>query len=293
MSYKLAYTSAIVIVPPKNLWDQIQAIRKLYDKGYARWMPHINMIYPFIHNDKFAEVIPRMQEKLQNFEPFKVVFNKFNFFQHGKSCTLFLEPTVTPNGAINALQAGLESVFPYCNEQSTKSEHGFTPHLSVGQFANSKQTNEYIQKFMATFKPIEFIVNEIYIISRFGEDPFEIRFAVPLTKEATNTSIKALQNVQETFTPVPVAPKAEETGFKVFISGLNWTLDIPDIEAILNDELKLSFDLIELPKNPDGRNRGFGFITFPSEIEGQKGIDALNNYLIKGRTIQAKEAIRK
>ena len=32
------------------------------------------------------------------------------------------------------LQSKLESVFPYCNDLSSKSEDGFQAHLSVGQF---------------------------------------------------------------------------------------------------------------------------------------------------------------
>jgi len=289
MTQKLAYTSAIVIVPPQNLWDQIQTIRKDYDKAYYRWMPHINMIYPFIPNDKFKEAEPIIREKLQNFAPFKLVFDHFNFFQHGKNCTLFLEPTTTPATVINTLQANIESLFPYCNEQSTKSEHGFSAHLTVGSFPTSK-VNDYKQQFMKTFKPIEFIVKEIYLISRFGENPFEIRFAIPLAGKITSEAVKVLESKpQESFIPVP-SKEDEGEAFKVFITGLNWTIDVPEMEAVLTDELKLSFDSVVIPKNPDGHNRGFGFISFPSDIERQKAIAALNNYSIKGRSILAKEA---
>jgi len=288
MAQKLAYTSAVVIVPPQNLWDQIQTIRKEYDKAYVRWMPHINMIYPFIPNDKFADSVPIIREKLQKFSPFKLVFDHFNYFQHGKNCTLFLEPTTTPANVINTLQASVESLFPYCNEQSTKSEHGFSAHLTVGTFPNTK-VKIFIQEFMKTFKPIEFVVKEIYLISRFDDDPFEIRYAVPLAGIITSDAVKILESKpQESFVPVP--SKAEEASFKVYVSGLNWTLDVPDMEAVLTDELKLSFDSVVIPKNPDGRNRGFGFISFPSDIERQKAIAALNNYSIKGRNILAKEA---
>jgi len=288
MAQKLAYTSAIVIVPPQNLWDQIQTIRKEYDKAYVRWMPHINMIYPFIPNDKFAEVVPIIREKLQTFAPFKLVFDHFNSFQHGKNCTLFLEPTTTPANAIKTLQATIESLFPYCNEQSTKGEHGFSAHLTVGTFPNTR-IKDFIQQFMKTFKPIEFVVKEFYLISRFGENPFEIRYAIPLTGIIISEAVKILESKpQESFVPVP--SKADDDSFKVFVSGLNWTIEVPEMEAILTDELKLSFDSVVIPKNPDGHNRGFGFISFPSDIERQKAIVALNNYSIKGRTIMVKEA---
>lgn len=46
-SYKKVVRSAVVVVPPKELWGQIQAIREDNDKAFARWPPHINMyVFP-------------------------------------------------------------------------------------------------------------------------------------------------------------------------------------------------------------------------------------------------------
>ncbi len=35
--------SAVIIMPPKEMWGPIDEIRKIHDKGFIRWMPHINM----------------------------------------------------------------------------------------------------------------------------------------------------------------------------------------------------------------------------------------------------------
>lgn len=40
---KKVVKSAICIIPPKELWDDIQEIRKENDKAYSRWPPHINL----------------------------------------------------------------------------------------------------------------------------------------------------------------------------------------------------------------------------------------------------------
>ena len=39
----LTARSAVILMPPKELWAPIQAIRSVHDKAYERWMPHINM----------------------------------------------------------------------------------------------------------------------------------------------------------------------------------------------------------------------------------------------------------
>ena len=44
---KKVYTSACVIIPPKELWGPIQKIRQQYDRQIHRWMPHITLLYPF------------------------------------------------------------------------------------------------------------------------------------------------------------------------------------------------------------------------------------------------------
>lgn len=44
LKYEKVHTTAVVIIPPENLWPSIQAIRVKYDKAYSRWMPHINLV---------------------------------------------------------------------------------------------------------------------------------------------------------------------------------------------------------------------------------------------------------
>ncbi len=56
------YTSAVVIIPPKESWSSIQEIRKQYDRPINRWMPHMTLLYPF-----------RPESRFQN------VYQKFNF----------------------------------------------------------------------------------------------------------------------------------------------------------------------------------------------------------------------
>lgn len=39
----LGLQSALVIIPPEEVWSQIQAIREKYDPNFRIWMPHINL----------------------------------------------------------------------------------------------------------------------------------------------------------------------------------------------------------------------------------------------------------
>jgi hypothetical protein len=44
---KRVVQSALCIIPPEDLWEPIQHIRRERDKAFPRWMPHINLLYPF------------------------------------------------------------------------------------------------------------------------------------------------------------------------------------------------------------------------------------------------------
>jgi hypothetical protein len=90
------HTSAVMISPPQADWPQIQEIRKIYDKSYVRWMPHINLLYPFVHNDEFSTAVDRVKAAVASIKPFTVQFKQFDFFKHGKaSYTMWLKPEVS------------------------------------------------------------------------------------------------------------------------------------------------------------------------------------------------------
>jgi len=109
--------------------------------------------------------------------PFMIRFETFKYFKHSKSCTLWLHPE--PSEKVLQLQSNLELLFPYCDDLSTKSDDGYTPHLSVGQFSKSDIQN-VCDEFQSNWQTIEFEVKYIYFISRINEDPFEIRYSIPL-----------------------------------------------------------------------------------------------------------------
>ena len=47
----MKHTSALVVIPPRAVWDAVQEVRCVRDKSYLRWMPHVNLLYPFLEDD--------------------------------------------------------------------------------------------------------------------------------------------------------------------------------------------------------------------------------------------------
>jgi poly(A) polymerase len=184
LSSKRVHRTALCLIPPRHLWPAIEAMRHQYDRQYLRWPPHINLLYGFIPEEDFPKAQQILKSKLAQFEPFELSLKEFNRFEHHQSSTIWLEPISEPAGRLQALQKLLEESFPQCDEQSTRSPMGFTPHLSVGQLQKN-------QSFHHSFTPLTFQVNELALISRRKEEPFARRAIVALREKGASATAAA------------------------------------------------------------------------------------------------------
>lgn len=173
------HRSALALIPPTEVWAPIEAIRQAHDKHAARWMPHINLLYAFLPEGAFPEARRAVAEALLDFAPFEVTLDELRVFRHRSSSTVWLHPRSEPPGALEALQAKLEGMFPQCREQSTASASGFTPHLSIAQVPPSDDIEARLADWQRIL-PIAFPVRSIQFISRRDDEPFVVRYAVPL-----------------------------------------------------------------------------------------------------------------
>ena len=168
------YTSACVIIPPKEIWDPIQKIRQQYDRQIHRWMPHITLLYPFRPKAEFKYIKEEFEDFCSQIKSFIVNFRIFNYFHHRpQNFTIWLHPE--SNGLISNLQAELLRIVPDCNDVN-KHKNGFTPHLSVGQIKGKKNLIKIIKRLQNSWKEIKFTVNCVYFISRENnnQSKFEI-----------------------------------------------------------------------------------------------------------------------
>src|SRR5690242_9503975 len=54
--------TAVVAIPPPEVWEPLQAIRRQHDRNVHRWMPHITLLYPFMPREHFGEALPKLLE---------------------------------------------------------------------------------------------------------------------------------------------------------------------------------------------------------------------------------------
>lgn len=178
------HESAVAIVPPEEIWEQIQRARmEAQDAGMFRWPPHMNILYPFFEVDKFKYAAPLLAEATAKFEPFTVTLQNFRKFERKRQTTLWLEPTVIIDdrhdneNIFQSLHTALRDSLPLKQQRRGP----FTAHLTVSQFDTVEEANAMIEQLEQWWEPVTFAVTELHMISRKGpRAQFELQYRLPL-----------------------------------------------------------------------------------------------------------------
>ncbi|PTL78418.1 poly(A) polymerase [Vitiosangium sp. GDMCC 1.1324] len=178
----LVRQSVLVLIPPEELWAPIQALRAVHDSKYERWMPHMTLLFPFVPEAHFGEAEALIAEAVRDIEPFEVTLSGFGYFEQSSSVTAWLRPEDRPHGALKALHAALEAVFPRGEVRDGETVHDFRPHLTVGQLprAAAANTRRTLAGWERDWRPLRFEVRDVCLTSKRGDGPFEVRRRVPL-----------------------------------------------------------------------------------------------------------------
>ncbi|OAL44319.1 hypothetical protein IQ07DRAFT_522348 [Pyrenochaeta sp. DS3sAY3a] len=141
----LTYKCALALLPPDNIIAPIEAVRRVHDRHFQRWPPHINLLYPFLSSasgqlarrnyapsEQYATrqkySTPRLEQHVR----------ARSFSHSGTSKTVWLRTT---GCQVEELQAALQDEFFECNLDIRR----FTPHLTVGQ-----ADSEFIRRELVT-----------------------------------------------------------------------------------------------------------------------------------------------
>lgn len=175
------HLTAAVLIPAREVWEPIQAIRRAHDRHARRWMPHITLVYPFRPREEFDSLLQPLRTTLQGLGPFAVKLEHFRWFRHGRSSwTVWLDPA--PREPLIELERRLEEVVPDCDD-ARRHQAGFTPHLSVAQFRGGERAlAELVSSLQAGWSPLLFKAAEVSLIARDGApaDVFRVEAVVEM-----------------------------------------------------------------------------------------------------------------
>ena len=153
-----------MIIPPRELWGPVQAVREAHDQQFRRWMPHLTLLYPFAPKRDFTRMLPELAQAVWEQKPFELTLARFSSFRHGReSYTVWLEPT--PAEPLAKLHRALMGTLPQFGDTGSF-KGGFTPHLSVGQIEGAGKLKRLLGELNENWEPLHFAVTELSLISR-------------------------------------------------------------------------------------------------------------------------------
>jgi 2'-5' RNA ligase/endonuclease/exonuclease/phosphatase family metal-dependent hydrolase len=175
--------SAFVLQVPEELRAPVDAIRKDYDRSFGRWPPHVNLLYPFVEASTFASAVALIEPILRQQEPFRVWFAEFGSFEHRGSTTVWLRPETDPPNVLLHIHNALRVAFPHCDDLDTKSEHGYTPHMTIAQVKGHSRggvVRNLQAQFERDWRRLEFRVDAFHLLAREDDSPFVVYYDLPL-----------------------------------------------------------------------------------------------------------------
>jgi len=190
MADRLVFTTSVVAMPPQDTCAAIINIKKNHMNPKIKRPPfaHVTLLAPFVPYREFDEAATKIREAVKDFEPFEVKIEELKTFKNNKSSTLYFEPVpVHDHNAFHKLYAKVSAAYPACKEAG----NSFEAHIGVGYFQGPdhfKVALENQRKYQANWKPVTFMLKEIYILSRVAQEtPFEVRRVIPLGSDTTPT----------------------------------------------------------------------------------------------------------
>jgi 2'-5' RNA ligase len=172
--------TALAVVVPNHLSSWIQECRSQHDSAYARWPPHINLLFPFIEESDFAAQVPRLQSAVGVLPKFRIKLHTTGFFKHGpRKWVLILKPEESVLGSLDKLQSAVYKLYPQCSKQRDVGGGKFTPHVTLGQF-ETQAAMEVKMAELASKPAVEFELDFISMLARTKTDPFELKHKILL-----------------------------------------------------------------------------------------------------------------
>jgi 2'-5' RNA ligase/endonuclease/exonuclease/phosphatase family metal-dependent hydrolase len=162
-----SYQTALCLIPHATLCRDIDRLRALYDKGYGKWPPHINIIYPFVAIEDLPEAVDLVRSNLVRFGresgngKIHLRLEKSGHFSHRHSDTIYIAP------GDDGCSQRLEQLRSAILEDFDQHDELYHPHLTIGQ-SQVKDTSfrDYLLAKAALLLPIDLRVEELVVLVR-------------------------------------------------------------------------------------------------------------------------------
>jgi endonuclease/exonuclease/phosphatase family metal-dependent hydrolase/2'-5' RNA ligase len=186
-----SYDTALCVIPLAEQCSEIDKLRSLYDKGYGKWPPHINLVYPFVDPASLPQAKDRMRSKLAELTSattFHVRLNEAGSFTHHTTHNIHLRQQKSdPDGLESLRSLALGSL----GQLSTS----YNFHLTIGQSEDETEPKrDFLTSKAGLIPHFDFNISQLVILIRErkpGQGPSSSRMRLWSTIELPGSSSTA------------------------------------------------------------------------------------------------------
>lgn len=185
--------TALALLLPEELSQQVNDFRSRHDKAYCKWPAHINIVYPFVASQELDSVMEALQRCLENDVegPIDIDCTSLNVFKHKKSGILFLQPDESATDQLIKLRRSIITSLTY-QEASAIHMAEVRPHLTLGQADTSRSAMDKLLKEAENLVGLKWTAVSLAILKRTAAGgPMRIVEQMPLrhSKSAAKSNL--------------------------------------------------------------------------------------------------------
>lgn len=157
---------AVAIVPPFEVWEPINTLRREHDKAVDRWDPHTNLFFPCaVYGDT-----RRLEEALARVRPFRVRLERFYRTPGSK----YLEVGYAETASLLALREVVRVALKLPVDAAA-----YEPHMTVGQ-CDQTRADALLAEMQAAWEPLEWDVVDVCLLHKDKKGRYVVLKQLPL-----------------------------------------------------------------------------------------------------------------
>ncbi|KAK2771644.1 hypothetical protein FQN53_004958 [Emmonsiellopsis sp. PD_33] len=165
------FQTAICVIPPTPLVENINRLRELYDQTFKKWPAHVNVIYPFVSVNRLPEAVELIRSKLIAWKPdcddrdVHLRLDKAGYFHQRQGNIIHIGPGADEElRKLNELRNEIIEPFKLPANDEGREYH---PHLTIGQTKAQDDTDrDYLLAKARLLPPVEWRVGQLAILVR-------------------------------------------------------------------------------------------------------------------------------
>lgn len=189
LPYRLkSYQTALAIVAPSQFHADINSLRKIHDKAYERWDPHINVLYPFVEPDQLGTAVAELRQNIetQGIRSFEITLSGPDKFVQKRGATVHLKPDSESQERIGHLRVDLVDALGRDAKEGTH-DGTFRAHMTIGQAGLMGPTLGMLVEKVGKLAPLSWQCGSLVVLRRQSSGKMTMVDEIRLTRDASAT----------------------------------------------------------------------------------------------------------